>query len=183
MLKIIKLSIFLFFIFFQHLFADVISKITVEGNKRITKETIIVYGGIDKSKEMTKESLDTITKNLYETNFFQDIELSFNNNELNIKVVEHPVINQINIDGEKVEKYKEIIFEKISSKQKGSFIKSQILKDTQLIKSLYQDLGFSFANVDAKFENVTKDIVNLTFFVERGDKLKISEINFIGEKK
>ncbi len=183
MLKIIKLSIFLFFIFSQHLFADVISKITVEGNKRITKETIIVYGGIDKSKEMTREILDNITKNLYETNFFQDIELSFNNNELNIKVVEHPVINQISISGEKVEKYKEIIFEKISSKQKGSFIKSQILKDTQLIKSLYQDLGFSFANVDAKFENVTKDIVNLTFFIERGDKLKISEINFIGEKK
>ena len=64
MLKIIKLSSFLFFIFFQHLFADVISKITVEGNKRITKETIIVYGGIDKSKEMTKESLDTITKKM-----------------------------------------------------------------------------------------------------------------------
>ena len=99
---------------------------------------------------------------------FSDIELSFNNNELNIKVVEHPVINQINIDGEKVEKYKEIIFEKISSKQKGSFIKSQILKDTQLIKSLYQDLGFSFANVDAKFENVTKDIVNLTFLLKGG---------------
>ena len=65
--KIIKLSIFLFFIFFQHLFADVISKITVEGNKRITKETIIVYGGIDKSKEMTRETLDSITKNLYVT--------------------------------------------------------------------------------------------------------------------
>ena len=71
MLKIFKLSIFLFFIFFQHLFADVINKITVEGNKRITKETIIVYGGIDKSKEMTREILDTITKNLYETNFFK----------------------------------------------------------------------------------------------------------------
>ncbi len=183
MFRIINISLILLFIFSSNLHAEKINKITVEGNKRITKETIIVYGGIDKSQDLDRKKLDTITKNLYETNFFQDIELSFRNNELKIKVIEHPVINQIIIDGEKVEKYKEIILEKISSRQKGSFIKSQILKDTQLIKTLYQDLGFSFANVDAKFENVTEDIVNLTFFIERGDKLKISKINFIGEKK
>ena len=129
MLKIIKLSIFLFFIFFQHLFADVISKITVEGNKRITKETIIVYGGIDKSKEMTKESLDTITKNLYETNFFQDISIKLSTNKLSILVEENPIIENITFNGIKSSTLKEKILEGLRLNTRSSYDKILLIND------------------------------------------------------
>ena len=172
-MKKILIIISFFLLFCSKTYAETVKEIIVSGNKRVSEETIKVYGEIEINKDYQDSDLNNIVRNLFSTDFFEDVNVTLNNNVLKINVKEYPVINQLVFVGEKSNRYIEQIKKSIKLKQKGSFIKSQILKDTQLIKSLYQDLGFSFANVDAKFENVTKDIVNLTFFVERGDKLKI----------
>ena len=68
-------------------------------------------------------------------------------------------------------------------KDKGSFINSHLNQDIIKIKKAYQSLGFNFVEVDAKIEEFTANRINLFFFIEKGEKTKISKINFIGDKK
>ena len=73
--------IFLFIIFnFSFLNAEVIKKTIIDGNKRIADETIILYGDIQLGKDYSEADLNEIIKNLYSTNFFEDVQISLNNN-------------------------------------------------------------------------------------------------------
>ena len=78
-----------------------VKKISIEGNNRISEETIKVYGEIEINKNYSEIDLNKITNNLYSTEFFENVNLSIKNNILQIIVKEYPVINQLIIVGEK----------------------------------------------------------------------------------
>ena len=90
--------IFLCF-FFPAAFAEVVIKIEVVGNDRVSDSTIKVYGDIDLNKKnnFNQEDLNLIIKKLYDTDFFEDINVSLNNSTFKIKVVEYKIINQFNL--------------------------------------------------------------------------------------
>ena len=159
------------------------SKINLTGNERYDLETIKVYGNIKSKETYSKVEINEILKNLYETNFFEDVQVSFENNFLNIKVKEYPLVSNIIIEGEKTQKFKDLIYKRMPSKKKGPYIKNNINLDILEIKSLYEFLGFNKAEVETKLEELSNNRVNLYFFVEKGERLKISKIKFIGDKK
>ena len=96
----IKLSLIIFFISSVSK-AEIVSKIIIEGNKRVSDETIKIYGDVDLNKDYSDLDLDRILKNLYETEFFEDVNLELKNNTLRINLKEYPIINQLIIIGEK----------------------------------------------------------------------------------
>ena len=53
--------------------SEVIQKIVIDGNQRISDETVLVYGKIDlnKKKGLFRKDLNEILQNLYSTNFFE----------------------------------------------------------------------------------------------------------------
>ena len=96
--------------FFSPLKAEIVNKIDIQGNSRISDETIKVYGNIlELGSDFTKENLDEILKNLYSTNFFKDIDIQIKNNTLFISLTEYPIINQLIISGEKSNSFKDQI--------------------------------------------------------------------------
>ena len=88
--KNILYLVLLFFLITKLSFADVISKIDVNGNKRITRESIILFGDINLNAKIDSEELDQILKRLYETNFFENVSLKIDNNTLIIDLVGKP---------------------------------------------------------------------------------------------
>jgi outer membrane protein assembly factor BamA len=64
-----KLLIF-FFYFIFNVNAEIISNIDISGNKRISKETILVLGDISPNKNLNKNDLNNSFKNLYDSNCF-----------------------------------------------------------------------------------------------------------------
>ena len=80
-------------------FSDQITEIKIIGNKRISNETILVLGDINSGQEFTNENLNSTLKKLYETNFFSDINVTFQNKILKIELTENPIIEKINIVG------------------------------------------------------------------------------------
>ena len=62
-------------------------------------------------------------------------------------------------------------------KEKQSFVKS-FKKDIETIKQLYSSLGYNFAKVDVKIRDLDKTSIDLLISVERGNKTKISSIDF-----
>ena len=173
----------IFLLISTSLSADIVKKIEIEGAERISKETIKVYGDIKLGEDYSDFNINKITKNLYLTDFFEDIKISLINNVLKITVKEYSIINSIEIKGEKSSKIKDVILEKVALKSKASFIENKLAKDVALIKKIYGSIGFNFIKVDAKIKKFENKQVNLIYFVEKGKKTNISKINFTGDKK
>ena len=53
--------------------AEILNKLEISGNERISDETVIVYGEIQRNKNYTQDDIDGIIKKLYETKFFTEI--------------------------------------------------------------------------------------------------------------
>ena len=109
-----KYFIIIFLLFNISLRAEIVEKVVVSGNDRISTETIIVYGEINLKKDYSIFDINNLTKNLYETDFFRDIKISLNNGILNINVKEYPVINSVDMKGEPSTKVKETILKYIN---------------------------------------------------------------------
>ena len=107
--KFLIINIFLLFSLLAN--AEEVKNILVEGNQRVSKQTIQLYGGIDIGKDYTSQDLDRILKNLYETEFFEDVSVDLTNNTLKVIVREFPVVNQLIIVGEKNKKLQLIFLE------------------------------------------------------------------------
>ena len=155
-------------------------KIEINGNNRVSDETVKIYGQIILNKDYSDKDLDQILRNLYETNFFEDVKIQISNNVLKIDLKEYPVINQLVIIGEKSNKYVEQIKKNIKSKEKRSFIKSNLAKDINTIKKLYTSLGYNSAVVEVKTKKIDSEKFDLLIEIERGEQTKISSINFVG---
>ena len=182
MLKKIIIS-FLVCFYFTYSLADNQQKIIINGNDRIGEETIIVYGDIDLTKKLNEIEINRILKNLYETNFFEDVKIEYENDIISISVKEFPVVNQLIIVGESSNKFKDELKKNLQLKEKGSFIKSFLSKDVESIKRFYSSLGYNFANVEAKFNTINDKNIDLIYEIEKGNQTKISSITFIGDKK
>ena len=121
-----KLSRIFYVIFFVSIFnfssiaADLIKKIEINGNQRISDETIKLFSEIEVNDNFEKEKLNKVLKNLYDTNFFSNVSVSFKNNILYLNVVENPIIE--NIDYKGIKKKKIIRINKIGSTYKIEII-------------------------------------------------------------
>ena len=182
--KILIISLILNF-FFSILNAEIIKKIEINGNKRISDETIKVYGEFRDSlgQDLSKSDLDRILKNLYLTDFFENVSIEIINNTLTVDLKEYPVVNQLIIVGEKSTKLENEIKKIIRTKEKNSFIENNLKQDVTSIKNLYSTLGYNFSEVEAKIRKVDEDNIDLIFKVERGKITKIRKISFTGDKK
>ena len=165
--------------------ADILKKVEISGNNRISNETIKVYGEIKINKNYTNDDIDIIIKNLYETKFFSKVGTTFSNGVLKISVEENPVINSIIIEGEVAKKFKQAILKVLSLKEKGSYIESDVTYDVELIKNYYKSIGFYAAEVEAKIKTLDSDAkrVDLIFDVNKGPRSQIQKIYFVGDKK
>ena len=84
-----KVLIIICLVFFTNvLSAETIKKIDITGNERVSDETVKVYGDITINQKIDNFKINEIIKNLYSTNFFEDINISFSNETLFIKLVE-----------------------------------------------------------------------------------------------
>jgi len=163
--------------------SDIINEIIIDGNKRVSDETIKVYGNFNIKDNITESDVNKIIRNLYSTNFFENVEISFSNNILKINLSEYPIVNQLIIVGEKKKARIDQIKKLIRLKEKKSFIKSYLTKDVEIIKKLYASAGYNFSEVEAKINELENDRLDLVIEIDKGEKTKISSITFIGNKE
>ena len=73
-----KLIIIFTLIFFSSSNAEIARDVVIEGNKRISDETVKVYGNIKLNTDINKQDINKILKDLYSTEFFENIEITLN---------------------------------------------------------------------------------------------------------
>ena len=165
-----KFIIILILSFFSitSLLAEIANNIKIQGNKRISSETIKVYGNIELGKNYNEVEINKILNNLYATEFFQDVKVS-SNNELNIEVREYPFVDQLVVVGEAA-KNTETKLKKLLKQKKKDLFKPNLSKDIELIKMLYT--GYNSAKIEIKTKEISNDQIDILIEVDRGEKTK-----------
>ena len=75
-LKKIFAVIVLYFIFFNvNSYSEIVNKVEVKGNVRISPETIMVFGDVSIGKDYQSADVNLLIKKLYESKFFSDISV------------------------------------------------------------------------------------------------------------
>ena len=69
----------LFFIFVITIsYAEIVKEVKVVGNIRVSPETIILFGDIRINEDYNAKTINNLSKQLYDTNFFSYIEINLN---------------------------------------------------------------------------------------------------------
>jgi len=184
--KFNKKYLFIYFIFFFSFLnlakAEVINKIEVTGNERISDETVVLFSGVKIDQNINQSDLNNIIKKLYETSFFENISINFENNILFFKVKENPLIQSISIEGIKnkslISRVKDIILQK----EKSSFVESKIKLDQDRILNSLRVSGYYFSDVSASIKENDNNTVDIVYKIDLGDRALIKNIKFIGNK-
>ena len=180
--KLFLSVILLFFLISNLALAEVVKKIDVTGNERISSETIKSFSLIKINDDINDDIINSSLKSLYESNFFKNVNIKFEQNILTIEVDENPIIQNLNLEGIKAQRIRDSIFDNLNLKQRGSFFETKLKQDIDIIKNLLKNLGYYFAKVDTIQEELDDNKINITFKVDLGEKAKISKISFIGDK-
>ena len=181
-LKVLFLSLVVLLLFIHNLHSEIIKNIKISGNERITNETLLTFLPPLLDKEITDSEINSITKNLYETNFFKDVTIELKDDLLLINVVENPIIQNIVYNGIKSDSLLDFLTDGVNLKDRSSFVEIFAEQDIAIINDNLKRRGYFFATVVLKKENLGDNLVNLIFEIDLGKKAKIKKITFIGNK-
>ncbi len=156
-----------------------IDEIQVQGTQRIDIETVISYSNINIGDLYSEELGNQILKDLFNTNLFSNIEISFQENILNISIKENPTINLVKFSGNSKIKDEDLLIE-ISLKERSVYSRSKVKKDTERMLSLYQRSGRLSTEIIPKVEMLDNNRINLTYEIEESDVAEVSKIVILG---
>ncbi len=156
--------------------------ILINGNERISSETILVFSDIPEDKFLDENSINIILKKLYKSGFFKDVSVKIDSDDLIIEVTENPIIQTVFIKGINRKKTKDDLYEIISLKNRSSFNKVSLKKDERAILDFLKTKGFYFADIVTSYDELGDNKIDLSYQINIGNKAKISKISFIGEK-
>ena len=175
----IRFIIIFFLISANTLFAE-IKKINVVGNQRVSSATIELL--VDK-KIINIDSIyiNNLTRKIYETDFFSNVTISFNQDTLNINVIENPIVNFFYINGAKDNDLDQIN-KIITLKENSIFSNSKLKKDIETTKEFLNGLGYYQALIIPEVIKLDSNQVNLIINIDKKEISKIKNIYFIGNK-
>ena len=164
-------------------FSEIIEDIKIDGNQRISNDTIKLFSKIDIGDEINNKNINSILKDLYETNFFENVNIKFVNNILNISVSEYPIIQKVIYEGVKSKSLLGKIEENKLIRDKSSFNEFILSNEEKRILSVLRNLGYYNPSLNTLVEKLDNNIVTINFKLNVGKKAKIKKISFIGDKK
>lgn len=155
----------------------------MEGSEGLIKSIIQTRVG----EEISPYQLSQDSKNLYkDTGFFEDILVDVEPAEVGgLKVIYHLIPNpkiegNINIIGNEQLKYKKIK-EVISLKPGELFNDQRLWESKQQVLKKYKESGYYLAEVQThKDIDSETNTIAVTFEITEGQRIKVEEINFIG---
>jgi outer membrane protein insertion porin family len=166
----------------SNVYADVVRKIDISGNNRISENTIIDIIDFNKNNNYSNGDLNNFQKKLFETNFFSNVKLKLEGDILKIIVIENPLIEFFIIQGVINKTREDLIYEKVLLGQNKIFSQSLLNQDIEIIKKIFNDAGYFNTSVFPEISKLPNGNVNVVLNVSREEQYKIKRIFFIGDK-
>jgi outer membrane protein insertion porin family len=159
--------------------AATVSQILLEGGQRVDRETVLSYMQVSAGQAYDSEKVDASIKALFQTGLFSDVRISQRGNALVVRVVENPLVNIVNFEGND-EIDDDTLQKEVEVKERMIYTKARVQSDTRRILDLYQSKGFYNVRVDPQLIRLGENRVNLAFVIHENGKTKVSAINFRG---
>ena len=157
-----------------------IKQVKILGNKRVSSNTIEAL--VDKKiSNIDSLYINNLTRKIYNTDFFSDIKISYEQDILTVSVIENPIVNFFYINGlsgSDLDNVNKII----TLKENTIFSNSKLKKDVEEIKQYFKLEGYFSTIVDPEVIKLENNDVNLIMNVDLKNKSRISKIYFIGDK-
>tara|TARA_B100000965_G_scaffold301491_1_gene260056 strand:+ start:319 stop:2577 length:2259 start_codon:yes stop_codon:yes gene_type:complete len=182
LLKVLFYTLLFFIVNIKLVYSEVIKKITISGNERLANETIVLFSELNINDSINSEDLNNAFRKLYDTDYFKDIKINFSNGILNIYVIENPLIQSININGVKNKTILEEISKITKKLEKYPYLENNINDQKNLLLNIVRNTGFYFAEIETKIQDNNNNSVNIIYNFNLGERAKINEIKFIGNK-
>ena len=173
-----KFLIFVFLIFSLPTFGK---NIEVYGLKRLHPDMIKNIIKIKDDEKITPKRLNDILLTLYNTGYFNNIDIKETGTALEITVSENPIIGAVSFEGNSDLKVDDIKKD-IKTRPHAIYNPAQIKSDIETIKTLYKRLGNFKAIVDAKIIERDNNQYDIVFEITEGKKAYIKNIEFIGNE-
>ena len=175
----LKFSIIFFLILSNTSLAE-IAKVNISGNSRVNRATIESL--VDKKiNNIDSIYINNLTKKIYDTDFFADVKISYNQDILTISVIENPIVNFFYINGVKdtdLDQVNKII----TLKENSIFSSSKLKKDIESTREFLNATGYYQASIVPEVIKVDNNQVNLIINIDKKEISKIKSIYFIGSK-
>ena len=173
------------FIFNLNAFDEfLVSDIRIIGLQRVSTGSIFNVIPISVGDKIDSRKSVDITKSLFSTEQFDDIQIAKDGNTLIISVVERPSISAIDISGNKALKTEQLIesLDGVGIKE-GEVYKRSTLENvkSELVRS-YASNGRYGAGVEIDEIKKPRNRIDINITVDEGKSAKIKQINIIGNE-
>lgn len=157
----------------------------VVGNQRISDGTVFNYLPINVGDVLDRQRIQEALRTLYETTFFDDVELRADGGVLLIIVKERPSIDSFSISGNKSIKTEAMEGElrRIGLAEGKTFDRSVLEGVSNAITEQYFSEGKYSASVKTTVSNVGNNQVRLGIEIVEGERAVIRQINIVGNEK
>jgi outer membrane protein insertion porin family len=183
MFKLISKILVIFLFFTVSTRSQEFDNVLINGNVRISNETILVFSELPSEQFLDENSINTVLKKLYESGFFKDVVVKIENRNLIIDVIENPIIQTVFVEGIKKKKTIEAIYDILLLKNRSSFNSITVKNDERIILNFLKNDGYYFPEVISSIQELGDNKIDLFYNINTGEKAKIAKISFIGDKK
>ena len=157
-----------------------IKKVNIVGNARVSSATIESL--VDKKiSNIDSIYINNLTKKIYDTDFFADVKISFNQDTLTINVIENPIVNFFYINGVKDSDLDQVN-KIITLKENSIFSSSKLKKDIEATREFLNASGYYQALITPEVIKIDNNQINLIINIDKKEISKIKNIYFIGNK-
>ncbi|HSC75350.1 MAG TPA: outer membrane protein assembly factor BamA [Pseudomonadales bacterium] len=161
-----------------------IADIRVDGLQRVSPGTVFAALPVNVGDELDSSRLQELTRALFRTGYFDDIQINRDRDVLIIKVVERPTVAEISISGNKVIKTEDLT----SALKKAGLAEGQIYKPSTLdamsaeLERQYVSQGRYGAKVKTNVNELPRNRVGLSIMIDEGEVAAIKAVNIVGNK-
>lgn len=159
----------------------IITQVQITGSGRVEPDTIRSYISVREGQPFDPAEADKSLKALFQTGLFADVTFQRDGSTLVVKVVENPIINRVQFEGNRrVED--DTLRQEIASKPRTVFTRAKVQSDVRRMLEVYRRGGRFNAAIEPKIIRLDQNRVDLVFEIFEGSITAISRISFVGNE-
>lgn len=169
----------------------ILGGLTVTGLQSYNEQTVKSYTGLRVGQpiKVPGDQISAVIKKLWGLDLFSNVEMFYTKIEdnkifLELNITERPTLNNVTVYGVKKRKVEDIIDD--TDLKKGKKITESLIANTKnYLQNKYKKQGFLNAKVSiaTSADTTGNNVQNMVINVNKGDKVKIKKINFVGNEK
>ena len=160
------------------------SDIRIDGLKRVSSGSVFDALTIQPGERVTDADISMATRALFETGFFDQVEVRADGDVLVIEVTERPAVSRIDIEGNQAIKSEDLL----DSLRRAGIVEGDVLKRAtldqleQAIQRQYTSRGRYDATVSSEIIEQDRNRVGLKISIFEGSVATISRIAIVGNE-